>query len=481
MGKPTAPRNRQARFAIVFFLCLTGLGYFLVQHYRFGRPLIQITPRGLTALAAYELGAYARAAKLWRATHGLAYDPAAVPRLLEAANAEIGEHPDDLVGYLRVADLAMACGDYGRAAQAYEQALQRDPELADAAIGLASVRLLQGAYPEARQLLDPVFDRAVVERYLPTFLNFLVALDALVHGPGPLDAERDLALAYAYRYLAIFDPRQYSTVIRYAARSLQRDPGRDAAYFCAGVAYLKQGQLDAAIQQFEFAVQINPRNAEAYHRLAYLHGERGRPDQELRYYRRAVEAAPETPRYVYGLGLVLRDKFGDLPQAVAALGRAHALQPDRYGYTLSLADALEQLHEYEEALALFEGLARTHPESAEVAYFHAKCLVSIHRYTDAVAILERARAVRPLPPWVMRELAFAYGQLNRHDAALAAAEEVVRRVPHDVGTLYNLQGSYRRVGRYADAYRVVQQILTLQPNHAGALRVLPYLERNLQR
>jgi len=481
MGTSVVRRGRRARVTNACFLCLTGLGYFLVQHYRFSWPLIQVTPRGLTALAAYELGFYQRAAGLWRTTHGLAHDPDAVPQLLEAANAAVRESPDDLSGYLRVADLAIARGEYTLAAHAYDQALQRDPELADAAIGLASVRLLQGAYPDARALLDPVFDRAVVERYLPTFLNFLVALDALARTRSQANADRDLTLAYAYRYLAIFDSRQYATVIRYADRALQRDPTQDAAHFCAGVAYTKQGQLDAAIQQFQAAVQINPRNVEAYRRLAYLHGQRGQPDQELRFYRQAAAAVPENPVYAYSLGLVLQQKFGDFPQAVAAFRQARKLRPESYPYTFALAYALAELHQYEEALRLFDELVRTHPRRTEAANHRARTLVSLQRYAEAVVAWEDARTRGPLATWAFRGLAFAYSKLQRPEAALAATEEAVRQTPEDVAALYDLQSHYRGASRYADALRVVRQILMLQPDHPGALRVLPYLERNFPR
>ena len=44
--------SRRARLTIAFSLCLTGLGYFLYQHYRFSWPLVQVSPRGLMALAA---------------------------------------------------------------------------------------------------------------------------------------------------------------------------------------------------------------------------------------------------------------------------------------------------------------------------------------------------------------------------------------------------------------------------------------------
>ena len=55
--------SRRARVTIAIMLCLTGLGYFLYQHYRFSWPLVQISPRGLAALAAYELHYYRQAAR----------------------------------------------------------------------------------------------------------------------------------------------------------------------------------------------------------------------------------------------------------------------------------------------------------------------------------------------------------------------------------------------------------------------------------
>lgn len=478
---PSRGLRRGPRLVIAFFLCLTGLGYFLYHHYWFNWPLIQLTPRGLAALSAYEFGYYRQAASLWREMAGLGYEPAALLQLIQMASEDIAKDPGRLHNYLRLADLYLALGDFSRAGTAYEQALQRDPEFSDAAIGLASVRLLQGRYAEARALLDPVFDRAVVERYLPTFLNFLLALDALTRTPGPASADRFLTLAYAYRYLAIFDPRQYATVLRYATRTIQLDPAQDAAYFCAGVAYMKQDQLDRAIQQFDHAVKLNPRNAEAYKRLAFLYGRRGQPDKELAFYRQAVAAAPDNPSYAHALGLVLQKKYGDLPQAVAAFRQARALRPTHYGYAMALAFALAQLRQCPEAMTIYDALVSAHPDVTEAALFRARCLVSLRRYEDAVAALERVQARQPLPAWAVRELAYAYSKLDRREAAISAEEEAVQRAPHDVDTLYDLQSNYRRVGRYADAYRVVRQILTLQPDHPGARRVLPYLERNVGR
>ncbi len=478
---PSHRPRRGSRLAIAVFLCLTGLGYFLYQHYRFSWPLIQLTPRGLAALSAYEFGYYRQAASLWREMAGLGYEPAALPQLLQMASEDLAKDPGRLQNYLSLADLYLAFGDVSRAGTTYEQALQRDPEASDAAIGLASVRLLQGRYPEARALLDPVFDRGVVERDLPTFLNFLLALDALRHAPGPASADGSLTLAYAYRYLAVFDPRQSATVLRYATRTLQLDPAQDAAYFCAGLAYMKQDQLDRAIQEFAHAVQLNPRNAEAYNRLGFLYGKRGQPDKELAFYRQAVAAAPDNPSYAHALGLVLQKKYGDLPQAVAAFRQARALRPTHYGYAMALAVALAQLRQCPEAMAIYDALVRAHPDVAEAALFRAQCLVSLRRYEEAVAALERVKSRQPLPAWAARELAYAYSKLDRREAAIAAEEEAIQRVPHDVDTLYDLQANYRRVGRYADAYRVVRQIMTLEPDHPGARRVLPYLERNVAR
>jgi tetratricopeptide (TPR) repeat protein len=451
-------RTRIARLTVALLLCLTGLGYFLHEHYRFSWPLVRVTPRGVTGLIAYELGYYKEAAHLWRAMSGLEYDPTALPQLVQAASAVIAREPGNPENYLWLADLHVALGDYEHAATAYRRALQRRPDLADATIGLATVRLLEGAHPEARARLEEVFDQAIGERHLSTFLNFLLALDALVHAPGSSSADRYLTLAYAYRYLAIFDHRHYQTVISYSARALQLDPNQADAYFCAGVAYTKLGKIDLAIQQFRSVVRILPGKAEAYKRLGFLHGLRGDLEQELSAYRNAAAASPDNPRYLFELGSVLLKKYGDLKQAATYLRAAHDLDPEQYDYGIHLAYTLKELRQYPEALAIYDAVVRGHPRRAEAYEFQARCLLSLGRYADVVGALQRAQALEPLPFWSVRDLAAAYSRLNRMDDAIAAEEAALQRVPHDVDTLYDLQSLYRRVGRYADAYRAVRQI-----------------------
>ncbi|MCS6985994.1 MAG: tetratricopeptide repeat protein [Sphingomonadaceae bacterium] len=91
-----------------------------------------------------------------------------------------------------------------------------------------------------------------------------------------------------------------------------------------GRALLGRGQIDAAIDRFETALAVDPRNAEAFIGLAEAARARGLPGKAARFYREALSVDPQHRGALLGQGLAFLER-GARPRAEANLERLREL------------------------------------------------------------------------------------------------------------------------------------------------------------
>lgn len=467
-------------FLVFFILAIIGADHFVSQYYKLkDSPLLQFSATGVKALLLYELGQYGKASQAWRDHYGLLYDPKLIAISKAALLKQITENPDKIDHYLRLADLQFSAADYPNALVTYRSALQKNLNLYEAKVGLASSLAIQGKYLESQAAFEDLLSQGNNEKNMPGFLNFLIALDKLEKTSIPNKEDLYLTLAYAYRYLSTMDHRKYEKVIAYADKTISTKKNLDRALFCKGVIYTKEKNYELALEQFSKVLQLNPLNSEASTRMAYIYGEVGNMEMELEYYKRAAATEEPNPIYAFNLGQLLLKKYGDINQANLYLKKAYDMNPENFAYAATYASTLEMRREFPDALDVYDTILRKNPENTEGYVLKAHCFVRMGRYKEAIDLFLKAHIISPLNFDAARDLAFAYANIKDFQTAISLTEYALRIKPYDVDALYFLQYLYRRQGKYEEAYRVVKEILKIQPNHSGAQRVLPYLQGNL--
>ncbi len=205
-------------------------------------------------------------------------------------------------------------------------------------------------------------------------------------------------------------------------------------------------------------------DAEMRFSTGVMHLREGRVDAALDEFKRAAKEDPKNPYFQNGLGLAYAAKR-EWKDAVAAFRKALELNPyyadakNALGYALIMSGDREGGKR--ELLAAFSDAMNPAPEIS--AYNLGRAYLEEKNYTEAVNWLRTCLNRN-------REYSEAYILLaetlmasDRADAAVAELEAGVKAVPTDPGLQLGLGRAYYKVGRFSDARARLEEAVKLDP------------------
>jgi len=269
----------------------------------------------------------------------------------------------------------------------------------------------------------------------------------------------------------------WSSMERLTRASLASYPGGSDVLKQLGVALVQEGRFGEAVQPLARAVEINPRDSQAWTVYAAALKATRRFDEASAALRKVIELAPAPP------GLILREAgqielaAGRAPNAVIPLGQAHAAMPADAQTLYLLAQAYLRSGSPEKAVEVLqngEEAMRTDPGSLGPLLAQAILRVGQGRLEagfseDAVTWARRAIDTGELPPagiFLAGMLASKAGDDDfaaaQFDLALTLDPELLRK-KHDAAVQLTEAGSY------AMAIAQFEEILTARPDHTPTL------------
>jgi len=279
-----------------------------------------------------------------------AKEPAKALALLKAA---FEQEPEKFQPNYYLAEALYALGDDAGAEQRYRKAAELDPKSAVAEIGLGRALANQGKFDEALEAYRRAGELDAAYR------EYLIELATRMEEKGA--SERAMAL---YRQFAerpevrerlgnlLLETGRVDEAIPHLEAAVKTSPTA-ANRFALAVAYLKSKRLEEAAPLLEQALGERPDSFEL--RMTY-----GRLLRDLRrfapaaqQFRAAAELDPKSKEAWSELAgvLVLLDSH---PQALAALERVQALDPENAGVYFLQAIILDKSKQYKPALASYE-------------------------------------------------------------------------------------------------------------------------------
>jgi superkiller protein 3 len=378
---------------------------------------------------------------------------------------------------LTLGEVALARNEPKRALETVRRVLQADPEEYDAWLLSAVAHARLRDYPAAVHSMTRALRLDRVERRPTTFLAVMENIGDLAARP---DHEGQCLLAHYHRYLRIFDRSEGAMAIRLAHRAIAANDEADAAWVTIGVVLMKQEGRDRALEAFQEAVRVNPRNAEAFRWLAHVYSDRGDLLNELRFMKAAFDAAPGDGYYATELHFVLTQKLGDYRQALDLYRAGLAARPTDAELWGKLGEVQFQLGNFAEALDAHTRAAALAPNNPDHLVHQSRALMAADQNERALAVLQRALALRPEASEPYYMLGTAYYRLRRYPDATAAIERSFSiDPPANAERLVVLCGLYRRALAFEQTYTCLQAALRMDPRNQQALRWMRDAEQNV--
>ena len=187
----------------------------------------------------------------------------------------------------------------------------------------------------------------------------------------------------------------------------------------------QNGDLDAAVANYENALRKFPDFRRAHKNLGLLRVQRGELKQAATHLTRAIELGDRDGRNYGLLGFAYLDLENHLAAEVA-YRNAILQEPETRDWQLGLARALLAMEKYHEAAALFDSLLERDPADTQIWMLQANAYVGLERPLDAAVNLEAVRALGKAQPQSLQLLGDIYMNAQMYELATDAYQEVIR-------------------------------------------------------
>ena len=223
--------------------------------------------------------------------------------------------------------------------------------------------------------------------------------------------------------------------------SLRINPDSSMAHNNLGFELLyKDGRVDEAMAEFQSALKINPRNAEALANIGRVFSRIGRMDEAIVQYQKALEFKPNFPEAHSDLGNCFF-AIGRIDDAISQYKKAFEFKPDYAQACFNLGNALGQLGHLDQAATQFQKAIEFKPDYADA-------------YLNLGAI---------------------YSHIGRMDDAISQYKKAVEIKPDNAEALHNLGNALLHQGRMAEAITQYQLSLKIKPDDADSRKNLAWL------
>ena len=426
------------------------------------------------------------------------------PDKAESAYAAMAEkYPKSTPIKVNYAQILMARGEYDKADGVVKDLMKDDANNPQVAVLNASSLMHQGKNDEAFNALQTAARNNPDDPDVHTVLGLAAAQkgnfelaeksyrEAVQRDPRNLNAARGLAQIANRKG----DQAQLRDV---ATHTMQVYPGLPDPYIWRGTAEANDRQYDQAAADFQQALKLNPRDAEAQAELGQVRLRQGKTAEGKALLEQAVQSDPNSPALNILVAMDLQSRqpeaainriqqqiahgtpnanlydelstaqmlTHDLNGAMASAKKAMDLDPNDLMARRNFTQVAMAQGQLAPAMNMWEGYIASHPRDAQGPAMLGMLYEAAGDNGNAVKSYQKSLELNPNQPPVENNLAFLMVETdNNLDVALSLAQQAHAGMPDSPDTADTLAWVYYKKGVYASALDLLQQAAKTSPNN----------------
>ena len=295
--------------------------------------------------------------------------------------------------------------------------------------------------------------------------------------PGFALGYAQLGEAYRLKYEVEQSPHLLEEALASCQKAAELDNQVPAVHVTLAQIHDLLGKHDLALQEFDHALALDPKNAAALLGLAVSYEGSGRIEDAEKTFQAAAALRPDDWYGLNALG-AFYDRQGKYPQAIAAYRQAMQSTPDNWELFSNLGGAYLDTGEQQFRAPAEEALKKSIAlNPSDSAYGNLGLLyLQEKRYPEAASATEQALRISANRYMVWNNLMLAYEGLNQKDKAETArrkaeslAEQTVALNPRDAMAQSTLATLYAQDKLNEKAQARIRTSLALAPDDPNVL------------
>ena len=202
----------------------------------------------------------------------------------------------------------------------------------------------------------------------------------------------------------------------------------------AGLASLNAGNAAASIPLFSRAVQLDPKQKQAWNDLGLAYLRTGKLDEAAAAFQKQLQLNPSDEHANAYLGLAL-ERLNKDTEAAAAFRKQVEINPLDAATHAALGEILLAQHEYAQAALELDKATILAPENAELHVSLGRAYLNSGDQAKAIVAFEKAATLSPTPP-IWNDIAFDLAEAKFElDKAQGYAESAVNATAASIGKI----------------------------------------------
>lgn len=286
-----------------------------------------------------------------------------------------------------------------------------------------------------------------------------------------IEAKPYLAQPYFLRAVAKINLDDYVGAEADASRAIELNPYLTDAYEVRGVARQNRGRNRLAIEDYDAALQLLPRNRQLLFNKALA-------QTEVRDYAGATESYGALLRHYpnFGNGYLGRARLlllkGDTIAAGADIDRAVAIDNrDPNAFIMRADIAINSAHDFDSALVDINRAIRLLPQHAGLYINRAFIRYKLDSYNGAMEDYDYALTLDPLNKTALFNRGLLLAEVAANDRALDDFNRVLELDPNDYRAIFNRAIIHHLKGNYSEALADVERVAERYPDFPGAVQL----------